>query len=114
MRSRFAAPYERSLSVAIRFGDGIFEVHPESKPMLEVVAEALGIKRLLTVATGGNSYEAEREQWDVGNNVVALEPGKVIANDRNTHTIRFCARPAWRSSPSAAPNAATTQSAGIV
>ena len=49
-------------------------------------AMALGIKKLRTVATGGNSYEAEREQWDDGNNVVALEPGVVVAYDRNTHT----------------------------
>ena len=32
------------------------------------------------------SFEAEREQWDDGNNVVALEPGVVVAYDRNTHT----------------------------
>ena len=34
----------------------------------------------------GDVYEAEREQWDDGNNVVALEPGVVIAYDRNVHT----------------------------
>lgn len=66
--------------------DGAFEVRSETKPMLEVVAEALGIKKLRTVATGGDAYEAEREQWDDGNNVVALEPGVVVAYDRNTHT----------------------------
>ena len=41
---------------------------------------------IATVGTGGNVYEAEREQWDDGNNVVALEPGVVIAYDRNVHT----------------------------
>lgn len=76
----------RCYSVYPKGDDGTFEVHPESKPMLEVAAEALGIKKLRTVATGGNSYEAEREQWDDGNNVVALEPGVVVAYDRNTHT----------------------------
>ena len=34
----------------------------------------------------GDAYEVEREQWDDGNNVVALEPGVVVAYDRNTHT----------------------------
>jgi arginine deiminase len=62
------------------------EVRVESKPMLEVVAEALGLNQLRTVGTGGNVYEAEREQWDDGNNVVALEPGVVVAYDRNTYT----------------------------
>ena len=66
--------------------DGNFEVRVEERPMLEVVSEALGLQKLRTVATGGNAYEAEREQWDDGNNVVALEPGVVVAYDRNTHT----------------------------
>jgi arginine deiminase len=65
---------------------GDFDVRQETEPMLKVVAEALGIEQLRTVATGGNAYEAEREQWDDGNNVVALEPGVVVAYDRNTHT----------------------------
>ncbi len=34
----------------------------------------------------GDSFEAEREQWDDGNNVVALEPGVVIAYERNVGT----------------------------
>ena len=54
--------------------------------MLDVVRDALGLNALRTVATGGNVFEAEREQWDDGNNVVALEPGVVVAYDRNTHT----------------------------
>jgi len=65
---------------------GGFDVRHESKGLLEVVQEALGLKTLRTVATGGNAYESEREQWDDGNNVVALEPGVVVAYDRNTHT----------------------------
>ena len=44
------------------------------------------LHKLRVVETGGNAYEAEREQWDDGNNVVALEPGVVVAYDRNTHT----------------------------
>jgi arginine deiminase len=65
---------------------GGFEVRRDDKPLLDVVAEALGLKSLRVVETGGNAYEAEREQWDDGNNVVALEPGVVVAYDRNTHT----------------------------
>jgi arginine deiminase len=66
-------------------GDG-YEIKKDNKPLLGVVEEALGIKKLRTVATGGNVYEAQREQWDDGNNVVALAPGVVVAYDRNTHT----------------------------
>jgi arginine deiminase len=36
--------------------------------------------------TGGDQYQQEREQWDDGN-VVALEPGVVVAYERNTYTI---------------------------
>jgi arginine deiminase len=62
------------------------DVREEKSPFVEVVAEALGLKALRTVATGGDAYEAEREQWDDGNNVVAIEPGVVIAYDRNVYT----------------------------
>lgn len=62
------------------------DVHEEERPLTEVVAEALGLKALRIVETGGNAYVAEREQWDDGNNVVALEPGVVVAYDRNTYT----------------------------
>jgi arginine deiminase len=36
--------------------------------------------------TGGDRYEAEREQWDDGNNVLALAPGVVVAYERNVAT----------------------------
>ena len=51
-----------------------------------LVAASLNLKKLRVVETGGDSFEAEREQWDDGNNVVALEPGVVVAYDRNVHT----------------------------
>ena len=62
------------------------EVRREDKPLLAVVQKALGLNQLRVVETGGNAYDAQREQWDDGNNVVALEPGVVVAYDRNVHT----------------------------
>ena len=38
--------------------------------------------------TGGDEFEAERQQWDDGNNVVALAPGVVVAYERNEATNR--------------------------
>ena len=67
-------------------GDGSVEVHPDKGHLFDVVKEALGLKELRVVETGGNAWQAQREQWDDGNNVVALEPGVVVAYDRNTHT----------------------------
>lgn len=66
--------------------EGELSVVEEKKDFPTVVADALGIKKLRSVHTGGDAYEAEREQWDDGNNVVALEPGVVVAYERNTYT----------------------------
>jgi arginine deiminase len=65
---------------------GELHVTKEEKPFVDVVAGALGLKQLRVVTTGGDSFEAEREQWEDGNNVVALEPGVVVAYDRNDDT----------------------------
>ena len=62
------------------------EVIEEHKPFIEVVAAALGLPKLRVVETGGTKYDSERQQWDSGNNLVAVEPGVVFAYDRNTHT----------------------------
>lgn len=53
---------------------------------VDVVARSMGLKRLRTVETAGNVYASERQQWDSGNNAVALEPGVVYTYDRNTLT----------------------------
>ncbi|HKA84529.1 MAG TPA: arginine deiminase [Acidimicrobiales bacterium] len=73
---------------SLRPADGApgIEVSEERRPFVDVVAEALGVPALRIVETGGDVYAAERQQWDSGNNVVALEPGVVVAYDRNTTT----------------------------
>ncbi len=58
----------------------------ESGNFVDVVAKALGLKHLRRIPTGGDSFEAEREQWDDGNNVLAVAPGVVIGYDRNVYT----------------------------
>lgn len=65
---------------------GTLDIREEKKDLFKVVAECLEIKELQIVATGGDSYEREREQWDDGNNVFALEPGVVIGYERNVFT----------------------------
>ncbi|NTV40031.1 MAG: arginine deiminase [Demequinaceae bacterium] len=61
------------------------DVVREGRPFVDVVGGALGVD-LRVIATGGDRYASERQQWDSGNNVLALEPGVVVAYDRNTHT----------------------------
>jgi arginine deiminase len=74
-------------AISLRPGtNGRFHV-TEEEGFIPAVADALGVKKLQVVETGGDAYQQEREQWDDGNNVVALEPGVVVAYERNTHTI---------------------------
>jgi arginine deiminase len=65
--------------------EGGFEV-TEEVGLLSAVADALGVKELRVIPTGGDSFQASREQWDDGNNVVALEPGVVVGYAKNART----------------------------
>ena len=58
----------------------------EPRPFLQVAAEAMGIDRLHHVDTGLDPVTAEREQWDDGNNTLAIAPGVVVAYERNQQT----------------------------
>lgn len=55
-------------------------------PFVDVVARSLGLPRLRVIETAGDEYASERQQWDSGNNAVALRPGVVYTYDRNTQT----------------------------
>jgi len=75
-------------AISLRPGSNGAPFHVTEEPdFLAAVAEAMGVDKMQVVETGGDSYQQEREQWDDGNNVVALEPGVVIAYERNTYTI---------------------------
>ncbi|CAM3231723.1 arginine deiminase [Williamsia muralis] len=57
-------------------------------PFVEAAADAMGIEKLRVIDTGLDAVTAEREQWDDGNNTLALAPGVVVAYDRNVETNR--------------------------
>ncbi|HEY5541016.1 MAG TPA: arginine deiminase [Coriobacteriia bacterium] len=81
-------PVVEGMSVfSIRPGDrdDHFEITQESG-LLVAVADALGVRELRTIPTGGDAFQAAREQWDDANNVVAIEPGVVVGYARNTRT----------------------------
>jgi arginine deiminase len=67
-------------------GDGGVSAEISKRKFLDEVKNELGIERLKTVPTAGDEFEAERTQWDDGNNVVALAPGVVVAYERNEAT----------------------------
>jgi arginine deiminase len=71
---------------SLRPGDreGELDLRAETS-FLDAVRDALGVA-LTIIPTGGDSYEAEREQWDDGNNTLAVEPGVVVGYDRNVYT----------------------------
>lgn len=68
-------------------GDKPLDMCPDPRPMFDVVADAMGFKALNVVPTGGSDpFEKSREQWNDGNNVLALRPGVVMGYDRNDDT----------------------------
>jgi len=67
-------------------GPGGVELHKDKGTFVQVIAEALGLKKLRVVETGGNAYMRERTQWDSGANLVCASPGVVFAYDRNVYT----------------------------
>ncbi|HET9199489.1 MAG TPA: arginine deiminase family protein, partial [Dehalococcoidia bacterium] len=78
-------------------GARVWKMRPGDKPeepvieevkggIIEAMRSALDLPELRVITTGGDEFEAEREQWDDGNNLVAIEPGVVVAYERNTWT----------------------------
>ncbi|CAH0524597.1 arginine deiminase [Vibrio hippocampi] len=53
---------------------------------LNALESALNLDHLKIITTGGDNYEAEREQWNDANNVLTVKPGVVIGYERNVYT----------------------------
>jgi len=76
----------RLAATLVRPGDGRDLTIGRPQPFLEAAAQAMGIDRLRLIDTGLDPVTAEREQWDDGNNTLAIEPKVTIAYERNTET----------------------------
>jgi arginine deiminase len=80
-----------AVTVADRTGEGsspadlVLDVAPP-EPFLVAAAKAMGIDTLNRIDTGLDPVVAEREQWDDGNNTLALAPRVAVAYERNTET----------------------------
>ncbi len=57
-----------------------------ARPFLEAASQAMGIERLHVIDTGLDPVTAEREQWDDGNNTLAVAPRLAVAYERNIET----------------------------
>ena len=66
-------------------GDGELIVEPQAN-VFATLRELCDVPDLRLLTTGGDEMEAEREQWDDGNNVLAISPGTVVAYERNVDT----------------------------
>jgi arginine deiminase len=66
-------------------GDLVLEV-AKPEPFLVAAARAMGIDRMHQIDTGLDPVTAEREQWDDGNNTLALAPRVAVAYERNDET----------------------------
>jgi arginine deiminase len=58
----------------------------EPRPFLPAAAAAMGIDTLRLIDTGLDPVTAEREQWDDGNNTLAIAPRLCVAYERNVET----------------------------
>jgi arginine deiminase len=77
-------PALRSYSLAPG-GNGAVAVR-ENADLFTAIARALGLPRVRVLTAEQDVRAAEREQWDDGDNVLALEPGVVVAYERNVTT----------------------------
>ena len=58
----------------------------DPEPFLTAAAKALGIDTMRIIDTGLDPVTAEREQWDDGNNTLAIAPRLCVAYERNVET----------------------------
>jgi arginine deiminase len=80
----------RSFTLTPVGAGGDYQVE-ENAELFPVVAEALGIDKIRVLRTPIDRMGAQREQWDDGNNFLALSPGVVMGYERNTTTNRYLA-----------------------
>jgi len=84
----FPQVIDQARTWAVRPGESAEDlvVEQQTGMLPDLMAKALGVGTMRVIETGGDVFEAAREQWDDGNNVVALEPGVVVAYQRNVGT----------------------------
>ncbi|PWD51034.1 arginine deiminase [Serinibacter arcticus] len=63
----------------------------ENAELFPVVADAIGVERIRVLQAPTDTFEAAREQWDDGNNFLAVSPGVVLGYERNTTTNLYLA-----------------------
>lgn len=80
----------RSFTLTPRGADGDYAIR-ENSDLFAVVAESLGIDKVRVLRTPIDRAGAQREQWDDGNNYLAVSPGVVLGYERNTIANQYLA-----------------------
>jgi arginine deiminase len=84
----FLPPELKSYTLTKKDDGGAYEIH-ENKELFPVVAEAVGVEKMRALKTPIDEMGAAREQWDDGNNFLAVAPGVIFGYERNTTTNTF-------------------------
>jgi len=84
----FTRPDLKPYTLTRRDDGGAYEIH-ENDELFPVVAEAVGVEKMRALKTPIDEMGAAREQWDDGNNFLAVAPGVIFGYERNTTTNTF-------------------------
>lgn len=72
-------------ATTLTLDDEVLRIGPR-EPFFPAAARAMGLPELRRIETGLDPVTAEREQWDDGNNTLAIAPRLAVAYERNEHT----------------------------
>lgn len=78
----------RSFTLTATGSAGGYKVE-ENDDLFGVIAETLELERVRVLRTPIDRSGAAREQWDDGNNFLALSPGVIVGYERNTTTNAY-------------------------
>ena len=84
----YLPPELKSFTLTRRNDDGEYDIS-ENSELWPVVAEAMGIDKVRVLRAPIDEMGAQREQWDDGNNFLAVAPGVILGYERNTTTNAF-------------------------
>jgi arginine deiminase len=84
----FLPPELKSYTLTKKDDGGGYEIR-ENAELFPVVAEAVGVEKMRALKTPIDEMGAAREQWDDGNNFLAVAPGVIFGYERNTTTNTF-------------------------
>jgi arginine deiminase len=61
----------------------------ENNDLFPAIADAIGLENYRVLVTDEDERAAQREQWDDGNNFLAVEPGVIVGYERNVTTNTY-------------------------